>query len=176
MQRVPMLNDLKDGLRLYNFIEVLNQKADLCRGLFVNDIDDKGDAHYIISNLDPQMSEKGSVKHNKEIAILNYLQDFLNDIEDDSSGDDQRTVAKIMQWLTGQSHRHLLLSERQRFKITVCFNHSCQEDVPEHRICFPIVNACSQTVTFPTSHLTSYEEFKLNFLTAVKHDGGVHRI
>lgn len=93
-----------------------------------------------------------------------------------SDNEDEPTVAKIMQWLTGQSHRHLLLSERQCFKISVCFNHSCREVMPEHTLCFPVVNACSQTITFPTAHLNSYEEFKSNFTIAVKDSGGFHRI
>uniref|UniRef100_A0AAV2JTL2 HECT domain-containing protein n=1 Tax=Knipowitschia caucasica TaxID=637954 RepID=A0AAV2JTL2_KNICA len=127
MQRTPMLNDLREGLNLYNFMSVLQQKTEHCRGLFVFDNDDKVDAHYIISNLDPQMSEEGTLKHSKEIHILNCLQDFLNEIEDEPlCNEDQPTVAKIMQWLTGQSHRHLLLSDRRRFKIYVHFNHNCQ--------------------------------------------------
>lgn len=81
-----------------------------------------------------------------------------------------------MQLLTGQSHHHLLLSERQRFKICVCFNHSCQEEIPDHTLCFPVVNACSQTITFPTAHFNSFEEFKFNFTTAVTGSGGFHRI
>ncbi|KAJ7993645.1 hypothetical protein DPEC_G00256800 [Dallia pectoralis] len=42
-------------------------------------------------------------------------------------------VPQVMQWLSGQAHRHLLLSDREAFKITVQATH------------FAIVRACTQT-------------------------------
>lgn len=81
MQRIPMLNDLREGLNMYNLVSVLEQKPEHCRGLFIIGNDEKVDAHYIISNLEPVLSEKGTLKHTKEVEILNYLQDFLNEIE-----------------------------------------------------------------------------------------------
>ncbi|XP_054605989.2 uncharacterized protein [Nothobranchius furzeri] len=169
MQRTPMLKELRDGLDLYKFATVLKEKPKHCRGLFVTDNNDKVDSHYIVSHLDPQMSDKGSIKHIKEVKILNYFQDFLIELEDkqEDGGKDQLTVPKVLQWFTGQSHRHLLLSERQRFKITVCFDHDCFECMPKHSLCFPVVSACSHTLTFPTAHLCTYEEFKVNMATAI---------
>uniref|UniRef100_A0A1A8EKA7 HECT domain-containing protein n=2 Tax=Nothobranchius korthausae TaxID=1143690 RepID=A0A1A8EKA7_9TELE len=163
MQRTPMLKELREGLDLYKFATVLKEETEHCRGLFVADNNDKVDSHYIVSHLDPQMSDKGSIKHIKEVKILNYFQDFLIELEDnqEDGGKDQLTVPKVLQWFTGQSHRHLLLSERQRFKITVCF-----ERMPKHSLCFPLVSACSHTVTFPTAHQCTYE-FKVNLATAI---------
>jgi len=37
------------------------------------------------------------------------------------------SVSKVMQWLSGQAHRHLLLSERQsRFYLTIHAGNLCQ--------------------------------------------------
>lgn len=81
-------------------------------------------------------------------------------LDGDSEDEEALSVSKVMQWLSGQAHRHLLLSERQAFKITVLFDHTCMECMPDHRICYPVVSACTQTITFPTAHLTSLNEFK----------------
>ncbi|RVE67609.1 hypothetical protein OJAV_G00104750 [Oryzias javanicus] len=170
MQRTPMLKELRDGLDIYNLTTVLRQRQEYCRGLFVPDNNNnKVDSNYIVSHLAPEMSETGSMKYIKEVKILNYFQDFLIELEDNQSeGDeDQLTVPKVMQWLTGQAHRHLQLSERERFKITVCFEHACFERMPDHSVCFPVVSACAQTITFPTAHLGTYEEFQQNLTTAI---------
>lgn len=39
------------------------------------------DSHYIVSHLAPQMSESGTLKHTKEVQILNNFQDFLMELE-----------------------------------------------------------------------------------------------
>lgn len=39
------------------------------------------DSNYIVSNLHPQMSETGTLKHAKEVQILNHFQDFLIELE-----------------------------------------------------------------------------------------------
>lgn len=39
------------------------------------------DSHYIVSHLDPQMSESGTLKHSKEMQILNNFKDFLMELE-----------------------------------------------------------------------------------------------
>ncbi len=39
------------------------------------------DSHYIVSHLDPQMSESSTLKHSKEVQILNNFQDFLMELE-----------------------------------------------------------------------------------------------
>ena len=75
----------------------------------------------------------------------------------------------VMQWLTGQGHRHLMASERENFKIVVLFDHNCMVNNPDHKVCFPVVSACTDTVTLPTAHMESYEAFKENFLTAMKY-------
>lgn len=41
----------------------------------------QADADFIMQNILPKMSEKGSVRETYETAIINFLQDFLQEIE-----------------------------------------------------------------------------------------------
>ena len=82
----------------------------------------------------------------------------------------------VMQWMTGQAHRHLLVSERQKFRIAIVFDHNCLEHMPGHTVCYPIVSACTNTVTLPTAHLGDYKSFKTNLQTAIKYDASFDRL
>ncbi|KAF4106742.1 hypothetical protein G5714_012732 [Onychostoma macrolepis] len=181
-RRSLMLQQLREGLKLYNLIDVMEKNREVCRSLFVvQGGDDKVDSHYIVSHLVPQMSESGTLKHAKEVKILNHFQDFLMELEDDNDEDDTQdeealSVPRVMQWLTGQAHRHLLLSQRQAFKITVEFDHTCMQRMPSHTLCYPIVSACTQTITFPTAHLSDFNEFKEIMKTAVQHGACFYRV
>lgn len=92
---------------------------------------------------------------------ISYDLSFLSfqDVHPDPT-EDTLTVSSVIQWMTGQAHKHLLLEERQKFCITVKFNHECMTDMPTHSICFPTVNACLDTITFPVAHIKDYESFK----------------
>ncbi|MED6249657.1 hypothetical protein ATANTOWER_017606, partial [Ataeniobius toweri] len=107
------------------------------------------------------------------VYSLEYLQDFLYELEDAQPAENEETrtltVPMVMQWMTGQAHKHLLLSERNYFKVTVIFDHNCLEHTPDHTVCYPVVSACNSTVTFPTAHLADYESFRSNLSTAVKY-------
>uniref|UniRef100_A0A8C7D5M5 Uncharacterized protein n=1 Tax=Oncorhynchus kisutch TaxID=8019 RepID=A0A8C7D5M5_ONCKI len=72
-KRTAMLQQLHEGLEFYILIEVLQKNPKECLNLFV-------DAHYIISNLAPEMSESGSLKQ-KEMEILDFSQDFLQELD-----------------------------------------------------------------------------------------------
>lgn len=52
------------------------------------------DADYIMSILEPELSERGSPRHAKENAIINFFQDFLENLE--SSGLCRRPVTGII--------------------------------------------------------------------------------
>lgn len=97
-------------------------------------------------------------------------------VTDEDEDEEALSVPQVMQWLTGQSHKHLLLSERQAFKITVNFDHTCMERMPSHTVCFPIVSACTQTITFPTAHFSDLNEFKENMKAAMKHGACFNRV
>jgi hypothetical protein len=50
------------------------------------------------------------------------------------------------------------------------------EHMPGHTVCYPIVSACTNTVTLPTAHLGDYESFKTNLQTAIKYGGSFDRL
>uniref|UniRef100_A0A8C6LZS5 Uncharacterized protein n=1 Tax=Nothobranchius furzeri TaxID=105023 RepID=A0A8C6LZS5_NOTFU len=168
-KRAPMLLQLHDGLEVYNLAQVIKLKPDKCRSLFVIGNDDKVDSHYIMSHLAPEMSLHGTSKRLKETRIMEFFQDFLYELEDSEPEDGVLTVPMVMQWMTGQSHKHLLESERITFHISTIFDHSCVEHSPGHTVGFPIVSACTATVTHPTVHLEDFESNKTNITTANKY-------
>uniref|UniRef100_A0A3P9I735 HECT domain-containing protein n=1 Tax=Oryzias latipes TaxID=8090 RepID=A0A3P9I735_ORYLA len=149
-KRTAMLSQLQQGLDVYDFLKVIKGNPEHCRGLFVAGNIEKVDSHYIVSRLKKK--------------ILNYFQDFLLELEDaDPEDHNEPSVPRVMQWLSA-------------FKIVVRFNHNCFDNMPGHTICFPVVSACTQTVTFPTAHLNSFEEFKESILISLKCGAGFHRI
>lgn len=78
------------------------------------------------------------------------------------------SVPTLMQWLTGQRHKPLLPSERADFKINARFDHLCKEKNPSHHICYPVVSACTNTITFPVAHMNTYSEFRDVMTTAIR--------
>ncbi|XP_039524678.1 uncharacterized protein LOC120477237 isoform X1 [Pimephales promelas] len=185
LRLVPLLKHIRKGLEVYNFVDILENHSGLCHQFFVPDVvddddDDKADADFIMQSILPKMSEKGSVRETYETAIINYLQDFLQEIEsceDNPDGDIlPLTVPRVMQWLTGQGHKPLLMSERKEFKISLNFDHECMQRMPEHKICFPVVSACARKITFPTVHMGDYNSFKSVMLQAIQFDDGFNRV
>ncbi len=86
--------------------------------------------------------------------------------------DGDTTVPCVMQWLTGQGHKPLLMSECQEFKIALHFDHDCHQRMPAHRICYPVVSACARKITFPVAHMDNYNSFKVVMLQAINSDFG----
>lgn len=78
-------------------------------------------------------------------------------------------VGRFCQWLTGQAHVPLIHADRENFKIVMEFDHDCHVRCGTHSICYPVVNSCSRSVTFPVTHLTTYAEFKSVISQAIVH-------
>ncbi|RXN03329.1 serine threonine- kinase pim-2-like protein [Labeo rohita] len=86
LRLLPLLKQIRKGFEVYNFVDILENHSGLCQQFFVpgvvdDDDDDKADADFIMQNILPKMSEKGSVRETYETAIINFLQDFLQEIE-----------------------------------------------------------------------------------------------
>ena len=73
------------------------------------------------------------------------------------------TPGGVMGWLTGQKHKTL---NGENLEIAVKFNHGCVRENPSHRICFPIVGACTKEISLPVAHMSTPKEFNDVFLLA----------
>ena len=188
-KRRMYLEEVAEGLKIFGLYEkVINNQA-LMKPLFVRDsASTVVDAPYVTSLLQPSFSPDGSSKRVVEETFIDYLQDFLNDLEDsniaalpegevvafdDATNDDtlpygmtinaDLTPAGFLGWCTGQKHRPIF---NEDLTISVEFDHDCYKANPGHTICFPIVSSCSRNLTLPTQHSKSYSDFKDNFLMA----------
>ncbi|XP_041864788.1 G2/M phase-specific E3 ubiquitin-protein ligase-like [Melanotaenia boesemani] len=116
MRLIPMLDQLRKGLELYDLPKIMKTHQDLFLPLFVPGEDHEPDATFLLERSRPVFSEIGSAKHQKEVKIMNFLQDYLQEIEDseqEGSSNDGGipggwTVGHIMQWMTGQQHKPVL--------------------------------------------------------------------
>ncbi|XP_029979546.1 uncharacterized protein LOC115411511 isoform X2 [Sphaeramia orbicularis] len=179
---IPMLQQLRKGMGLYGLVDQMASNPAACHSLFVPGKITKPDADFIM-NCQPHYSERGSSKERAERKIINFLQDFLEELEmpdgeTDSAADDTEPLAvpHVLQWMTGQSHIPILPDEKRHFKITCNFDHECRERLGDHLVCYPTVSACTQTVTFPIQHLSTYTEFRRIMSEAVQYGGGFHRV
>ena len=153
------------------------------------------DANYLFSLMAPEFSPQGSSRQHNEEHIMDYFQDLLLSLADDQitgyteaiacnveeeldvpdqspTGEHQEsetlstqdlTPAGVLGWLMGQKHREISKTD---LGITVKFDHECLKHNPDHKLCFPYVGSCGHTITFPVSHLESFEQFKEIFLLA----------
>ncbi|XP_073697980.1 uncharacterized protein, partial [Garra rufa] len=153
---IPILQQLKNGMQLYGLVDQLNKNSEVCKPLFVPG-KITPDADFIMMNCQPRYSEKGTSKEASERKVTNFLQDFLQELEVAGDGVLGETrplsVPMVLQWMTGQSHIPILPDEKRRFKITCNFDHDCMERL-NHSVCYPIVSACTCTVTFPVKHMS----------------------
>ncbi|CAM4549377.1 unnamed protein product [Leuciscus chuanchicus] len=187
---IPILSQLREGLRLYGLDEVLAQHTQMCQQLFVPGHLQEVNVDFLLLALSPDFSEEGSVRRQREMRIIHFLQDFLQKLEDREEADSQEegspegqshvaavhgtngggkrlSVRSFLQWVTGQAHVPLIESKREAFKITVNFDHDCDSRYGAHSLCYPIVNACAVAITFPTRHLATSQEFENNLTEAI---------
>ena len=78
----------------------------------------------------------------------------------DAGNENKIDVGKFCQWLTGQSHIPLGKADREDFKIVIEFDHDFEVRYGTHGICYPVVNACSHSVTLPVVHLGTSSELR----------------
>ncbi|XP_061906727.1 uncharacterized protein K02A2.6-like isoform X2 [Entelurus aequoreus] len=121
---LPMLQQISSGMKLYDLLTLVQQENDICRQLFVPGSFCKVDADFLVQSLSPVFSEIGTMRHQRESTVVNFLQDFvqaMEDEEEDEHNSETReedevnkaekqnnethiNVGKFCQWLTGQSH------------------------------------------------------------------------
>uniref|UniRef100_A0A669B349 HECT domain-containing protein n=1 Tax=Oreochromis niloticus TaxID=8128 RepID=A0A669B349_ORENI len=169
---IPMLQQLRKGMELYGLENLMAVNPEACHSLFVPGKILKPDADFIMMSCQPHFSEKGTSRERTERKIINFLQDFLQEIE--ASGGEKSESLAVQHVL--QSHVPILPDEKRHFKITCKFDHECKERLGDHSICYPVVSACTCTVTFPVQHLDTYTMFKTIMSPAVRYGGGFHRV
>ncbi|XP_039517805.1 uncharacterized protein LOC120471939 [Pimephales promelas] len=79
---IPMLQQVCDGLKLYGFQDLLAQHSETCLQIFVPGYLKKVDAEFLELALAPIFREEGSLRHHRECRIINFLQDFIQKLED----------------------------------------------------------------------------------------------
>lgn len=147
------------------------QHREILQQLFVPGQLKEVDSDFICQAMCPQFSDQGSLRRQKETKIINFLQDFLQSLDDQvlecqngSPSEDfeskKLSVQRFFQWVSGQAHVPIIDSQRETFKIIVNFEHDCTSRYGVHTICYPIVNACAVSITLPVQHLTSYSDFQ----------------
>uniref|UniRef100_A0A8C1XYB6 Uncharacterized protein n=1 Tax=Cyprinus carpio TaxID=7962 RepID=A0A8C1XYB6_CYPCA len=78
---IPMLQQIRKGLELYGLVDQMAANPEACRSLFVPGNIIKPDADFIMMSVQPNFSEKGTSKERTERKIINFLQDFLQEVE-----------------------------------------------------------------------------------------------
>ncbi|XP_033977303.1 G2/M phase-specific E3 ubiquitin-protein ligase-like [Trematomus bernacchii] len=78
----PMLEQLREGLQLYGLLSLMSQYPDICQPLFVSGEDVKVNAEFVMTSILPQLSDKGTTRHQVELEMMNFIQDFLYEAED----------------------------------------------------------------------------------------------
>uniref|UniRef100_A0A3P9CJG8 HECT domain-containing protein n=1 Tax=Maylandia zebra TaxID=106582 RepID=A0A3P9CJG8_9CICH len=160
---IPMLQQLRKGMELYGLVNLMAVNPEACHSLFV-----------------PGKILKVSI--NIIAFYLEKTSETFSNITDGNTGgaggekSESLAVHHVLQWMTGQSHVPILPDEKRHFKITCKFDHECKEQLGDHSICYPVVSACTCTVTFPVQHLDTYTVFKTIMSAAVKYGGGFHRV
>ncbi|KAK5929864.1 hypothetical protein CgunFtcFv8_011059 [Champsocephalus gunnari] len=136
----PMLEQLREGLQLYGLLSLMSQYPDICQPLFVSGGDVKVNAEFVMASIIPQLSDKGTTRHQVELEMMNFIQDFLYEAEDhghvDKDGLHPITPATFLQWITGQGHVPLL---------------------GHHSVCYPVVTACAKTINLPVRHMRPFD-------------------
>uniref|UniRef100_A0A8C2FG55 HECT domain-containing protein n=1 Tax=Cyprinus carpio TaxID=7962 RepID=A0A8C2FG55_CYPCA len=144
LKLIPMLQEIRKGLQLYGIGGLMEKHPEICQPLFV-----PGTETAVSIVVVAEFSEKGSYREQVEVAMMNHLQDLLQEL-DMEDGMDGLMIIK----------EHQESQEKTHFKITVQFNHNCEAEYNEHRICYPTVAACSNTIMLPVKHMLNYEDFK----------------
>ncbi|XP_035988952.1 uncharacterized protein LOC105921256 [Fundulus heteroclitus] len=131
LRLLPILQQLRKGLRLYGLSDIMSTYPDTCQPLFVPGVEMKADADFIISVCQAEFSEKGSNKEQSEVDLMNHFQDFLQELEQgesslSSENGSSLSPSAFLQWITGQAHIPVLQEERKNFQVNVQFLHQCE--------------------------------------------------
>ena len=82
-KRLVCLKEFMDALNSYGLENILQIHPDTCKVFFVRGVqNDAVDANYLFSIIQPKFSEPGSIRKENEESMMDFLQDFLFQLED----------------------------------------------------------------------------------------------
>uniref|UniRef100_A0A671N301 Uncharacterized protein n=1 Tax=Sinocyclocheilus anshuiensis TaxID=1608454 RepID=A0A671N301_9TELE len=131
LKLVPMLQEMRKGLELYGLGDLMTKHPEICQSLFVPGTETEVSIYSAM--------RKYSFS-SRFVMLLPYVKLF----------------SSFLQWVTGQGHIPILSQEKKLFKITVQFNQNCDVKYSEHRICYPTVAACNNTIILPVKHMVEF--------------------
>ena len=87
-RRQLYLSEFMRGPELYGLPDIIRQKPEMCKALFVMELEKDVDANYMFSLKKPCYSLEGSSRKEVEESVMDSFQDFLISLEDhdDNSG------------------------------------------------------------------------------------------
>lgn len=170
LRLLPILQQVKEGLQLFGLSAIMARHPEVCKALFVPGDEAAADADFISTIIRAEYSEEGSNKRQIETIIMDHFQDFIQELEQDGNEMSPLCPKDIMQWITGQAHIPHLQEEKKNFHILMKFNHDCGSVFGQHRVCYPVVAACANTITIPVIHMKTYQEFR-DILVEAYHQG-----
>ena len=195
-RRQLYLSEFMRGLELYGLADIIRQKPEICKALFVMGHEKDVDANYVFSLMKPCYSVEGSTRKEVEESVMDSFQDFLISLEDEQKisgytealtwnyedGEDRGSERQQSDKQPGEEFQTAdvsvagvlgwLTGQRHRpidgdpLTIIVNFDHGCLDRNPKHTICFPRVAACGRELTLPVCHMGDTEQFRHTFLLA----------
>ena len=82
-RRQLYLSEFMRGLELYGLADIIRQKPEICKALFVMGHEKDVDANYVFSLMKPCYSVEGSTRKEVEESVMDSFQDFLISLEDE---------------------------------------------------------------------------------------------
>ena len=188
-RRQLYLSEFMRGLELYGLADIIRQKPEICKALFVMGHEKDVDANYVFSLMKPCYSMEGSTRKEVEESVMDSFQDFLISLEDEQKisgytealtwnyddGEDRRSERQQSDKQPAEEFQTAdvyvagvlgwLTGQRHRpidgdpLTIIVNFDHDCLDRNPQHTICFPRVAACVTWVTQNKAVETSFLGF-----------------
>ena len=81
-KRALYLREFKEGLSLFGLSDILDSYPQVCLPLFVQEKNEKVDASYLFSLMQPEFSPEGSSRREVEETLMDNFQDLLMALED----------------------------------------------------------------------------------------------
>eukprot|EP00112_Aurelia_sp_Birch-Aquarium-sp1_P006350 Seg1702.9 transcript_id=Seg1702.9/GoldUCD/mRNA.D3Y31 product="G2/M phase-specific E3 ubiquitin-protein ligase" protein_id=Seg1702.9/GoldUCD/D3Y31 len=159
---LPMINQLKKGLQLFNLLDVIKDHPNHLSLVFTPNSAFKVSPADFIDSLNVQYSEDGTNAKSLEVETFKVFTDFLEMVEHDESN--EIGVEDLYMLITGlKSVPPLGMAQC----ITVAFKHGCEPGCA----CRPTASTCALTLFLPV-HIQSVQDVCEKIKSAVTEGRG----